>query len=86
MLDNKAKNIIDVNEIKGVMVEVMLEKCNGRTLKKADLSKFFKYLNLQQKGNTSKNSIDCRIASLYKNIQKLYEDFQKLNAIITELD
>ena len=45
MLDNKAKNIIDVNEIKGVMVEVMLEKYNGRTLKKADLSKFFKYLN-----------------------------------------
>ena len=25
MLDNKAKNIIDVNEIKGVMVEVMLD-------------------------------------------------------------
>lgn len=86
MLDNKTKNIIDVNEIKGVMVEVMLEKYNGKAFKREELSKFFKYLNLQQKNNTSKNSIDSRISSLYKTVQKLYEDFEKLNAIITELD
>ena len=81
MLDNRTKNILDLNDIKEVMVETMLSKYN-----KNELTKFFKYMNLQQKNNTSKNSVDSRIESLYKAIQKQYDSFVKLNAIITELD
>ena len=86
MLDNRTKNILDLNDIKEVMVETMLSKYNEKALTKNELTKFFKYMNLQQKNNTSKNSVDRRIESLYKAIQKQYDSFVKLNAIITELD
>ncbi|MBR4002475.1 MAG: hypothetical protein IKI95_00180 [Clostridia bacterium] len=86
MLDNRTKNILDLNDIKEVMVETMLSKYNEKALTKNELTKFFKYMNLQQKNNTSKNSVDSRIESLYKAIQKQYDSFVKLNAIITELD
>lgn len=86
MLDNRTKNILDLNDIKEVMVETMLSKYNEKVLTKNELTKFFKYMNLQQKNNTSKNSVDSRIESLYKAIQKQYDSFVKLNAIITELD
>lgn len=86
MLDNRTKNILDLNDIKEVMVETMLSKYNEKSLTKNELTKFFKYMNLQQKNNTSKNSVDSRIESLYKAIQKQYDSFVKLNAIITELD
>ena len=86
MLDNRTKNILDLNDIKEVMVETMLSKYNEKALTKNELTKFFKYMNLQQKNNTSKNSVDNRIESLYKAIQKQYDSFVKLNAIITELD
>ena len=86
MLDNRTKNILDLNDIKEVMVETMLSKYNEKALTKNELTKFFKYMNIQQKNNTSKNSVDSRIESLYKAIQKQYDSFVKLNAIITELD
>ena len=86
MLDNRTKNILDLNDIKEAMVETMLSKYNEKALTKNELTKFFKYMNLQQKNNTSKNSVDSRIESLYKAIQKQYDSFVKLNAIITELD
>ena len=86
MLDNRTKNILDLNDIKEVMVETMLSKYNEKALTKNELTKFFKYMNLQQKNNKSKNSVDSRIESLYKAIQKQYDSFVKLNAIITELD
>ena len=86
MLDNRTKNILDLNDIKEVMVETMLSKYNEKALTKNELTKFFKYMNLQQKNNTSKNSVDSRIESLYKAIQKQYDSFVTLNAIITQLD
>ena len=86
MLDNKAKNILDLSDIKGVMVATMLNRYTGKELSENALAKFQKFMNLQQKNNTSRNSIDSRIESLYKTIQKQYEDFKKLNEIITELD
>lgn len=86
MLDNKAKNILDLNDIKGVMVETMLERYTEEEVSESTLAKFQKFMNLQQKNNTSRNSIDSRIESLYKTIQKQYNDFVKLNEIITELD
>ena len=78
MLDNRTKNILDLNDIKEVMVETMLSKYNEKALTKNELTKFFKYMNLQQKNNTSKNSVDSRIESLYKAIQKQYDSFVKL--------
>ena len=45
MLDNRTKNILDLNDIKEVMVETMLSKYNEKSLTKNELTKFFKYMN-----------------------------------------
>lgn len=86
MLDSKTKNILDLNDIKEVMVETMLNKYTDKELEKATIRKFFKYMELQQRNNTSRNSVDSRIESLYKAIQKEYDKFMKFNEILTELN
>ena len=86
MLDSKTKNILDLNDIKEVMVETMLNKYTDKELEKATIRKFFKYMELQQRNNTSRNSVDSRIKSLYKAIQKEYDKFMKFNEILTELN
>ena len=86
MIDTKTQNIINLSDIKEVMVKTMLNKYSNKELSNAEIKKFYKYLDLQQKNNTSKNSVDSRIESLYKLIQKNYNDFTKLNEIITQLD
>jgi len=64
----------------------MVNKYAGRDLSQNTLEKFYKYLNLEFENNNSKNNLDNRINSLYKVIQKQYDDFMKLNTIITRLD
>lgn len=86
MLDSKTKNILDLNDIKEVMVATMLSKYTEKELSKTTLNKFAKYMNKQQERNGSKNSIDNRIASLYKAIQKEYNNFVELNNLLSELD
>lgn len=86
MLDSQTKNVLDLSDIKEVMITTMLNRYNEKELSRNTINKFTKYLNKQQKGNNSKNSIDNRIASLYLTIQKQYEDFVELNAILSELD
>ena len=86
MLDNKTKNILDLNDIKEVMVATMLNKYAEKELSKNTLNKFGRYMNKQQERNGSKNSIDKRIESLYKAIQKEYDNFVELNSIMSELD
>ena len=58
----------------------------GKELSTKELNKFYKYLNLEFKNNNSKNNLDNRLNSFYKIIQKQYDDFIKLNDIITQLD
>ena len=64
----------------------MLNKYTDKELEKATIRKFFKYMELQQRNNTSRNSVDSRIESLYKAIQKEYDKFMKFNEILTELN
>ena len=86
MLDNKTKNILALNDIKEVMVEVMVKNYAEKEVSKSTLSKFKRFMAEKTKTNTSRNSVDSRIESLYKAIQKQYDSFIKLNAILTELD
>lgn len=86
MLDKNVKNVLDLNDIKEVMVATMLTKYTEKELSKSTLNKFAKYLSKQQEKNGSKNSIDKRIESLYKAIQKEYNNFVELNALLSELD
>lgn len=86
MLDKNVKEVLDLSDIKGVMVEVMLNKYTEREVSKTTLNKFGKYMAKQQQRNNSKNSIDNRVKSLYKAIQKEYESFVELNDLLSELD
>lgn len=86
MIDEKTKDIMDLYDIKQDMIKIMLNKYTSKNISKEDFTKFFKYLNLQLKDNNSKNNLDSRINSIYKVIQKQYDNYIKLNEIITQLD
>lgn len=86
MLDNKTRNILALNDIKEVMVEVMVKNYAEKEVSKSTLNKFKRFMAESTKTNNSRNSVDSRIESLYKAIQKQYDSFMKLNAILTELD
>lgn len=86
MIDEKTKDIMDLYDIKQDMIKTMLNKYTNKSLNNKELTKFFKYLNLQLKDNNSKNNLDSRINSIYKVIQKQYDNYIKLNDIITQLD
>ena len=86
MLDKNVKEVLDLSDIKGVMVEVMLNKYTEREVSKTTLNKFARYMAKQQQRNSSKNSIDNRVKSLYNAIKKEYDNFVELNSIMSELD
>ncbi len=78
--------MIDILDIRQEMIKLMVNKYAGKELSNKELNKFYKYLNLEFKNNNSKNNLDNRLNSFYKIIQKQYDDFIKLNDIITQLD
>ena len=78
--------MIDILDIRQEMIKLMVNKYSGKELSNKELSKFYKYLNLEFKNNNSKNNLDNRLNSFYKIIQRKYDDFIKLNDIITQLD
>ncbi len=78
--------MIDILDIRQEMIKLMVNKYAGKELSTTELNKFYKYLNLEFKNNNSKNNLDNRLNSFYKIIQKQYDDFIKLNDIITQLD
>ena len=78
--------MIDILDIRQEMIKLIVNKYAGKELSNKELNKFYKYLNLEFKNNNSKNNLDNRLNSFYKIIQKQYDDFIKLNDIITQLD
>ena len=78
--------MIDILDIRQEMIKLMVNKYAGKELSNKELNKIYKYLNLEFKNNNSKNNLDNRLNSFYKIIQKQYDDFIKLNDIITQLD
>ena len=78
--------MIDILDIRQEMIKLMVNKYAGKELSNKELNKFYKYLNLEFKNNNSKNNLDNRLNCFYKIIQKQYDDFIKLNDIITQLD
>ena len=78
--------MIDILDIRQEMIKLMVNKYAGKELSTKELNNFYKYLNLEFKNNNSKNNLDNRLNSFYKIIQKQYDDFIKLNDIITQLD
>ena len=53
MVDEYSKDMIDLIEIKKELIKSMLNKYTDDNLTNEDYKKFYKYLNLQLKDNTS---------------------------------
>ncbi len=76
-------NIVDIRE---EMIRLMVNRYSNNDFTTEELAKFYKFLNLEFKNNNSKNNLDNRLVSFYKLIQKYYDDYIRLNDIITRLD
>ena len=56
MLDNKTRNILALNDIKEVMVEVMVKNYVEKEVSKSTLNKFKRFMAENTKTTTSRNS------------------------------
>ena len=81
-----AQSMIELVELKKDIVRTMLDRFTNGKITDEEHKKFYKYLSLQLKDNTSKNNLDTRINSIYKLIQKQYDNYNTLNEIINKLD
>lgn len=81
-----AQSMIELVELKKDIVRTMLDRFTNWELTDEEHKKFYKFLSLQLKDNTSKNNLDTRINSIYKLIQKQYNNYTTLNEIINKLD
>ena len=81
-----AQSMIELVELKKDIVRTMLDRFTNGKITDEEQKKFYKYLTLQLKDNTSKNNLDNRINSIYKLIQKQYDNYTTLNEIINKLD
>ena len=80
------QSMIELVEMKKDIVNTMLKSYTNGKITDEEQKKFYKYLTLQLKDNTSKNNLDNRINSIYKLIQKQYNNYTTLNEIINKLD
>ena len=82
----EAQNMMDFVELKKEIIRVMVNMHANDKLTDEEHQKFYKYLTLQLKENTSKNNLDTRIGSIYRLVQKQYNNYIALNEIINKLD
>ena len=72
-----AQNMMEMVELKKDVIRVMVNRYANNKITNEEHKKFYNYLTLQLKENTSKNNLDTRINGIYKLIQKQYDDYTK---------
>ena len=73
--EEELNNQKDLYDIKKEILKVMIDKAVNNKLPKEDNKKILKYIERKLEKNKSTNSIDSRINSLYKTIQKQVDDY-----------
>ena len=73
--EKELNNQKDLYDIKKEILKVMIDKAVNNKLPKEDNKKILKYIERKLEKNKSTNSIDSRINSLYKTIQKQVDDY-----------
>ena len=66
---------IDLYDIKQDILKIMIDKAVNNKLLKENNKKILKYIERKLEQNTSPNSVDNRIYSLYKTIKKQVDDY-----------
>ena len=76
ILENE--QIVDLTNIKQELIKLTIMKHTGKEPTTRVINKFSKYLIMEYENNTSKNSLDNRLNSLCKAIEKKYDKYTRI--------
>ena len=79
ILENE--QIIDLTNIKQELIKLTIMKHTGKEPTTRVINKFSKYLIMEYENNTSKNSLDNRLNSLCKTIEKKYDKYTRISQL-----
>ena len=79
VLENE--QIIDLTNIKQELIKLTIMKHTGKEPTTRVINKFSKYLIMEYENNTSKNSLDNRLNSLCKAIEKKYDKYTRISQL-----
>lgn len=79
ILENE--QIIDLTNIKQELIKLTIMKHTGKEPTTRVINKFSKYLIMEYENNTSKNSLDNRLNSLCKDIEKKYDKYTRISQL-----
>ncbi len=79
ILENE--QIIDLTNIKQELIKLTIMKHTGKEPTTRVINKFSKYLIMEYENNTSKNSLDNRLNSLCKAIEKKYDKYTRIREL-----
>lgn len=79
ILENE--QIIDLTNIKQELIKLTIMKHTGKEPTTRVINKFSKYLIMEYENNTSKNSLDNRLNSLCKVIEKKYDKYTRISQL-----
>ena len=79
ILENE--QIVDLTNIKQELIKLTIMKHTGKEPTTKVINKFSKYLIMEYENNTSKNSLDNRLNSLCKAIEKKYDKYTRIREL-----
>jgi len=79
ILENE--QIVDLTNIKQELIKLTIMKHTGKEPTTRVINKFSKYLIMEYENNTSKNSLDNRLNSLCKAIEKKYDKYTRIREL-----
>ena len=79
VLENE--QIVDLTNIKQELIKLTIMKHTGKEPTTRVIKKFSKYLIMEYENNTSKNSLDNRLNSLCKAIEKKYDKYTRISQL-----
>lgn len=79
ILENE--QIVDLTNIKQELIKLTIMKHTGKEPTTRIINKFSKYLIMEYENNTSKNSLDNRLNSLCKAIEKKYDKYTRIREL-----
>lgn len=81
ILKEENEKVVDSYIIKEALIKLVMTKRIGKEPTKRELNSFTKYLNMEYENNTSKNSVDNRIASICKAIDTKLTKYDRIKQL-----
>ena len=79
ILENE--QIVDLTNIKQELIKLTIMKHTGKEPTTRVINKFSKYLIMEYENNTAKNSLDNRLNSWCKAIEKKYDKYTRISQL-----